>query len=127
MPVQFPAQRRSHKQKEKPEVHDDQQHDVSDSDLDSLSEASEAVDANSVEVDATMAGTTREDQEIERRDVLKNKLRAHPLMPCDPQDPSQPFLDMDSGMRLPLVHCAFQGCTWTADYGSRYLSATLGH
>ena len=94
----------SHSQTAKPKDDESHQHDVCDSDLDSLSEASETVDANSVEVDPIMAGTTREDQEIARRDVLKNKLRAHPLMPCDPQDPSQPFLDMDSGMRLPLVH-----------------------
>ena len=116
----------SHSQTAKPKEDEGHQHDVPDNDSDSLSEASETVDANSVEVDATMEGTTREDEEIAHRNVFKNKLRAHPLMPWDPQDPSQLFLDMDSGIRLPLVHCAFSGCTWTADYGSHYLSATLG-
>ena len=60
-------------------------------------------DANDVAVEPSMAGTTREDQEIKHRNVLKSKLRAHPLMPCDPQDTTQPFLDMDSGVRLRQV------------------------
>ena len=60
-------------------------------------------DATDVAVEPSMAGTTREDQEIKHRNVLKSKLRAHPLMPCDPQDTTQPFLDMDSGVRLRQV------------------------
>ena len=63
------------------------------------------------------AGTTREDRLLERIDVRKAKLRARPLMPCDPEGSREAFVDMESGARLPMLHCAFEGCTWTCDFG----------
>ena len=58
---------------------------------------------------------TREDQKLERIDRLKSLLNVHPLVPRDPRDPSAPFLEMASGVKLPDVHCAFQGCNWCDD------------
>jgi hypothetical protein len=39
-------------------------------------------------------------------------LRVNPTMPCHPEDPTKPWLDLQSGGRLPPVSCAFKGCTW---------------
>ena len=50
-----------------------------------------------------------------RIDDLKLQLRSHPLVPLDPRNPSEPLLDMASGVRLLDVHCAFQGCPWCED------------
>jgi hypothetical protein len=44
-------------------------------------------------------------------------LRDRPLLPADPTDPEsvRSWTDVDSGVRLPLVHCAFKGCPWTGE------------
>jgi hypothetical protein len=34
---------------------------------------------------------------------------------------------MKSGIRLPLLHCGFRGCTWTADFNDDSLAGGLGH
>ena len=52
---------------------------------------------------------------LQRIDELKLQLRSHPLVPLDPRNSSEPLLDMASGVRLPDIHCAFQGCTWCVD------------
>ena len=52
---------------------------------------------------------------LRRIDELKFQLRSHPLVPLDPRNSSEPLLDMASGVRLPDIHCAFQGCTWCED------------
>ena len=37
------------------------------------------------------------------------------MLPPDPDNPRESFTDVHSGVRLPTLHCAFAGCTWTDD------------
>ena len=85
--------------------------------MESLSDASDGPDPADVRVDSTKGFTMREDAELARIDRLMERLRARPLLPCAPRDPSRAYIDLDSGVRLPLLHCAFHGCTWTCDFG----------
>ena len=46
------------------------------------------------------------------------RVRRHPTVPADPEDPSQPWakaLAEDMAVDLPRVHCAFAGCTWRSE------------
>ena len=43
---------------------------------------------------------------------LAHLLRPRPRLPLDPEDHSKEFEDLDSGVALPLAHCAFRGCAW---------------
>ena len=70
--------------------------------------------------------TTVEDRDLDRIDALKEHLRERPLWPADPRDPSGPYRDAQGGMRLPLVHCAFQNCTWYADTSTASDGEPLG-
>ncbi|CAK0810216.1 unnamed protein product [Prorocentrum cordatum] len=45
-------------------------------------------------------------------------VRRHPTVPADPDDPAQPWsqaLAEDMAVELPVVHCAFVGCTWRSE------------
>ncbi|CAK0877395.1 unnamed protein product, partial [Prorocentrum cordatum] len=45
-------------------------------------------------------------------------VRRHPPVPADPDDPAQPWsqaLAEDMAVELPVVHCAFVGCTWRSE------------
>ena len=70
---------------------------------------------------------TCEDKNLLRVEALKAHMRSHPLLPPDPRDPSQAYSELHKGVLLPLLHCAFQGCTWTADVGAPYLPRHMGH
>ena len=96
-----------------PTVRDDKVED----DCDSLSDVSDGPDANDVKVLDSKSFTTLEDRDLERIDTLKCKMRAKPLLPCDPRDTEQAYVNMASGVRLPILHCAFKGCKWTRDFG----------
>ena len=81
-----------------------------------MSEVSDSPDVGDVlYIDDPSRPLTREDRMLERIDCLKSQLNTHPLVPRDPRNRSEPFLDMASGVRLPDVHCAFQGCPWCTD------------
>ncbi|CAK0821882.1 unnamed protein product, partial [Prorocentrum cordatum] len=84
-------------------------------DCESLSDASDGLDVSDVQVDATKSFTTREDRAVHRIERVAGMLRESPLLPCDPMDPMKPFQQVHTGMRFPLVQCAFQGCTWSKD------------
>ena len=60
---------------------------------------------------------TREDKLLDRIDELAEQLREKPLLPLDPRDHTRAYQNLESGVRLPLLHCAFKGCTWCADFG----------
>ena len=55
---------------------------------------------------------------LARIDALKDLLNEHPLVPRDPRNRREAFVDMASGVRLPDVHCAFRGCVWCQDIDS---------
>ena len=84
-----------------------------------MSEVSDSPDVGDVlYINDPSRPLTREDRMLCRIDNLKLQLRSHPLVPLDPRNPSEPFLDMASGVRLPDVHCAFRGCRWCTDIDS---------
>ena len=71
-----------------------------------MSEVSDSPDVGDVHyVPDPSRPLTKEDRMLERIDRLKSLLNTHPLVPRDPRNPSEPFLDMASGVRLPDVHC----------------------
>ena len=47
--------------------------------------------------------------------LARTHLRAEPTLPAHFQAPARSWTDVDSGMRLPLYHCAFKECTWYGD------------
>ena len=81
----------------------------------SLSSISDNTDMFHAEVlDAeSMTWTTEQDMETRRVEHLAQYLRAHPLLPPDPQDATKDWLDVTSGIKFPAIHCAFSGCAWT--------------
>ena len=60
--------------------------------------------------------STREDCEHNIAVRLSKLLRDRPLLPPHPADPTLPWLDVSSGISLPVAHCAFSGCGWTGDH-----------
>ena len=96
------------------------------SEIDSLSEESDGFDPDDARVDPDKVFTTREDLDLAIVANLKQYLRAHPLMPCDPLDHTVGYLRPQTGIRLPLLHCAFRGCTWTKDYRDVYIPDNFG-
>ena len=94
---------------------------------DVLSDISDDDDMFNVSVDPHKTYVTDEDVKLERIDILAGLLRSHPLLPADPRNPTEPYLDVASGVRLPLLHCAFHGCTWTEDLTSKHEDPLLNH
>ena len=60
-----------------------------------------------------MKWKTLEDLELERIESLAQHLREDPL--CPPPLSFDVELLKQEGLNLPLVHCAFKGCSWTSD------------
>ena len=63
---------------------------------------------------------TPQDMETDRIATLAARLRDQPLLPYHPEDADglRSFDDLqqlDEGVRLPLVHCAFTKCTWASE------------
>ena len=46
---------------------------------------------------------------------LSQRLRSRPTLPPKPEDSNAPWEDVFSAVRLPLWHCAFEGCSWWGD------------
>ena len=55
---------------------------------------------------------TLEDEDLQRSSALADLLRDNVLLPLRPDSKTVTFDDLDSGVLLPLAHCAFAGCTW---------------
>lgn len=70
-----------------------------------------------IEVLKSKSWMTDQDAEEEKVLAVAALLRERPLMPSDPRDPTatRSWTAVDSGVRLPLAHCAFRGCAWTGD------------
>ena len=49
-----------------------------------------------------------EDLRVARK--LSQHLREQPLLPSHPLQPDESFTEVDSGVELPMWHCAFKGC-----------------
>ena len=49
-------------------------------------------------------------------DLVASRMRLHPLMPAASRDGTIAYDDMESCVRLPLLHCAFVGCSWCKNY-----------
>ncbi len=72
-------------------------------------------DVLSVRVDGEKTWVTIEDADIERVSRLSSLLRLEPLLPPPlPGMASSTFATDIEGMNLPLVHCAFEGCSWVS-------------
>ena len=78
-----------------------------DNDADDFSDISSDLDIFHARVDPDKSWTTEEDLELAGIDVIKERLRDRPLVPPRPGDPSADFLEVESGVKLPLLHCAF--------------------
>ncbi len=57
--------------------------------------------------------------DLARIDKLATCLRERPLLPAHPEDPSRVWAETNSGVCLPLAHCAFKGCTWNVQSHTR--------
>ena len=86
------------------------------SDCDEFSDISENSDMFHVEVDGQKTWTTPEDMDMQLVDELKEKLRAYPLLPANPVNAEESYMDVHSGCRLPTIHCAITGCSFTQNF-----------
>ena len=73
----------------------------------------EDLDLLTIGLEANMTWQTLEDLEIQRIERLAQYIREDPLWPPQPSYGME--LMLQEGLNLPLVHCAFRGCTWTSD------------
>ena len=69
---------------------------------------------------------TIEDVDLGHIARIKGMLRKYPLLPPKPGDSTADFMDVDSGVKFPVVHCAFFGCCWTKDLEERKMT-TIDH
>jgi hypothetical protein len=96
------------------QAHTEDEETSSASDKESLSTDSEgesdASDYLHVAVSSTKDFTVPEDRAHEAACELARHLRERPLLPPHPLDATQPWTDVDSGVALPLWHCAFSRC-----------------
>jgi hypothetical protein len=81
---------------------------------DAFSDISDNSDIFHVECVTSEAPRTPEDADLARIRRLAAHMRKYPLLPPDPDSPEESFMDVDSGMELPSLHCAFRACLWTA-------------
>ena len=88
-----------------------------DSDVAGCSEVSSNSDIFHAAEWAEKSWVTDEDRELERIDHIKHQLRARPLLPPHPNNAHEDFTEVNSGIMLPMAHCAFAGCSWTSFRG----------
>jgi predicted small metal-binding protein len=86
-----------------------------DIELDEFSDISDNSDIFHVEVLPSEVPRTPEDADIQRISQLKHHMRRYPLLPAHPLKEGETYMDVDSCVRLPSVHCAFVGCKWSCD------------
>ena len=73
----------------------------------------EDLDLLTIGLEADMKWKTLEDVEMERIESLAQSLREDPL--CPPPLNFGAELLKQEGLNLPLVHCAFKGCSWISE------------
>ena len=79
-------------------------------------------------VRADKSWETVEDREARLCRRLASRLRRLPTLPADPRNPREPWTAVESGVKLPVLHCAFQGCMWSSPLSSRsHLQTHLAH
>ena len=68
-------------------------------------------------VNAAKDWTTEQDKDAEKIEEIAKLLRRNPFVPPDPSDTTaeRDWEDVQSGVALPRVHCAFSGCKWVDD------------
>jgi hypothetical protein len=103
--------------KETAELEEENEADESDSDDTDITDGSDASDVFHAAVFGNMSWRTPEDARAECARNLAERFRDHVQLPPDPADPTVPWTDVASGVKLPLAHCAFRGCRWTSDHG----------
>ena len=76
---------------------------------------SDATDLFHLEVEAAATWETPQDKDTRVAHLLASQMRRHPLVPSLPNDEtgSTSFIAVESGLKLPVAHCAFRGCCWT--------------
>ena len=79
-----------------------------------LSSDSDEEYALPMRVQKNLAFMTEQDMEFRQVREIAAKLRDRPLFPADPADAEalRSWVDVGSGVRLPLAHCAFRRCRW---------------
>ena len=84
------------------------------SDSDLFSDISDNSDIFHVGTDESVPPRTPQDVDLALIDTIASHLRDYPLLPPDVRDPNgeRSFKDVASGMRFPLLHCGFKGCSW---------------
>ncbi len=85
--------------------------------MDSLSDVSDNSDLFHVTCKDSSSSRTPEDQDLLIIESIVPHLRDYPLLPPDGRDSSfcKSFTNVDSGMRMPLLHCGFRECPWSCD------------
>ena len=89
---------------------------VCDEESSSSSGGSDASDPFHLRVDPDKGFETEQDSERRKASRVATLLRDKPLLPCMPDRlellADTLFLAVDTGMKLPVAHCAFRGCSW---------------
>ena len=86
----------------------------SDGASDCLSNMSEDFSMFEIAAAQDMPWITIEDRDAQIAGVIRDQLREHPLCPPCLQDPTSSWRDMQSGIQVPQLHCAFKGCLFTS-------------
>ena len=81
-----------------------------DVELDDFSDVSDNSDIFHVAIDESLEYITVEDKDLQYIEELKEHLREYPLLPPEAHDASASHMEVDSGQRIPMCHCAFKGC-----------------
>ena len=92
---------------------EEKESEVSEDREDALSDISSECDLFDAQCYPGATWQTEQDQGLECIEAIACHLRFHPLCPPHPEDPWHSWTDVDTGSKLPDVHCAFAGCSWT--------------
>ena len=90
-------------------------HSDSNEESETISESSEEEEMGPLQVETNKSWITREDRTLQRLDALKTLLREAPLLPPSLPNQRQTMLDPMSGVKWPIAHCSFKGCSWTSE------------
>ena len=76
---------------------------------------SDASDLFHLQVEPAATWETPQDKDLRVAHLLAVQMRRHPFLPPAANDDtsSRSFIDVQSGLKLPVAHCAFKGCSWT--------------
>ena len=96
---------------------------VDSNDDESLSDVSSDSDGFNVSCANSPKERTPQDVDLAHIGRIKNMLRRYPLLPPKPGDSTEDFMDVHSGVKFPVLHCAFSGCSWTRDLKQHEIAA----